>query len=111
MPQSAWQDYLDVRNGDWPNQRPRSEYTIDCWRLPDCDFRSPEYGNELTDWYWKVSLGTLPINGGLTTGPSTGKNRAEQAIYVFEWTEFREGHYWDVETCRWWRRGELPPLE
>jgi hypothetical protein len=113
-PQSAWKspwaEYLDVRNGEWPTQRPRTDYDIDVFRLPDCDYRDPEYG-ELTNWYWRVSLKGMPINGGLTTGLNKGHNRAEQAIYTFEWLEFRENHYFDVESGRWYRRGELPPLE
>lgn len=106
--QSPWEEFRTRRNG--PVFRPIEAYTIDVFRIPDCDFRSPDY-NEVTDWYWRVSLGTLPINGGLTTGPSKGRISATSAIHVFEWIEFREQHYWDVETGSWCRHGELPTLE
>jgi hypothetical protein len=107
---SPWQEFLDVRNGLFPSSRPITDYTVDVFRIPNCDFRSPEY-NELTDWYWRVRLGDIPINGGLTTGLNRGHTAAESAIHVFEWAEFKEHHYWDVETHSWCRRGELPPLE
>jgi hypothetical protein len=107
---SPWAEFVEARNGNRPASRPSTDYDIDVFQLPDCDFRSPDY-HELTDWYWRVSLKGIPINGGLTTGPSTGHNRAQQAIYVFEWSEFREKHYWDVETGSWCKRGELPALE
>jgi hypothetical protein len=112
MPQSdwvsPWEEFRVRRNG--PTFRPLSAYTINVRQIPDCDFRSPDY-HELTDWYWSVALGTLPINGGLCTGPGRGRSQAESAIHVYEWIEFREQHYWDVETGSWCRRGELPPLE
>lgn len=109
MPQSAWKSPWADSVDAYPTSRPFSAYTIDVWRLPDCDFRNEQ--NELTEWYWRVYLGTLPINGGLTTGPHTGKNSAASAIHQFEWVEFRERHYWDVETGSWFPRGVLPPLE
>jgi hypothetical protein len=108
MPQSAWSDFCDRRNN--PTQRPLEAYTIDVRRLPDCDFRSPDY-DELTDWYWRVSLNGIPINGGLTTGPSKGRSNAVSAIHQFEWVEFKEKNIFDLETGRWYRRGELPALE
>lgn len=108
MSQSEWSDWVDTHRR--PTNRSAAAYTVDVWRLPNCDFRSPDT-DELTEWYWRVSLGSMPINGGLTTGPYTGRNKAASAIHQFEWVEFRERHYWDVETGSWCAHGELPPLE
>lgn len=91
----------------WASLRRRqlSDYSIDVFPL-DQDWPM-EFGPSC-GWYWRVSLGKLRINGGLCAGLSVGRDRAAEAVYTFEWSEFREKHYWDVETGSWFKRGELP---
>ena len=91
-----------------PNQRPIGDYRIDIFPLSQA--YEMEYGPSC-DWYWRVELGDIRINGGLTYGVSSGREAVDRAIYMYEWQEFKEENYWDSETCSWVRRGDLPPLE
>lgn len=106
LKQSAWQDHLDLTR--MPNQRPIGDYRIDIFPLSQA--YEMEYGPSC-DWYWRVELGDIRINGGLTYGVSSGREAVDRAIYMYEWQEFKEENYWDSETCSWVRRGDLPPLE
>lgn len=100
---SPWEEHLVTIRPDY------SAYEINVWYLPNTDYRD-EYGTVI-DHYWQVRLRGQPVNGGLCSGVQAGKNRAENAIHGHEWGSFREQHYWDVESGRWYRRGELPPVE
>jgi hypothetical protein len=107
MPQSAWANWLD--KPDAPTYRPLIDYTIDVWPLDGGGF-TMESG-PTAEWYWRVYLGDVRINGGLCSNLYLGRQQAKHAIYVFEWSEFKDQHYWDSETRSWYRRGELPTLE
>lgn len=87
---------------------PRSDYDI---RVRPLDV---EFGGEdgaVFRWYWAVERGGKRINGGLAEDPGLGRARANRSIDVYEDKRFLEQYYFDSETARWYKRGELPPLE
>ncbi len=73
----------------------------DIREIADCEWK----------FYWHAFVGELRVNGGVCKDYSQGARRAVRAIACARESALREGYYWDVETCAWVKKGELPPVE
>jgi hypothetical protein len=62
------------------------------------------------EFYWHAYLGDSRVNGGIATDYVLAVADARRAIVIARESLLTEFYYWDVETCTWVRKGELPPL-
>jgi hypothetical protein len=83
---------------------------VDLQKDPGRYVIKPVEGIENWPYYWHAFIGNERINGGLAQDHLQAVQEAKRSIALWRKRDFLANFFFDVETQKWWRKGEIPTL-